>query len=386
MDVISTYYYILAVIILLGSVMPLIIYLRYGMEPKINYSVNYEVDLPTDDPPAVINAICSGFSKKVGEPDMDGFIATIMDLIDRNYLLLVDMESEDVNSNSIFLRINPDYNPDTLRDFEETVIDFLREYEQDGTISMDWISESLSYSDSASFFKETYKNWKNEVKDDLWNNGNLKEAFLRKGDKYLKIFGISGLISSVAVFFVIFLNSWALISDILLYSMMFVSPLLRVLLITKNKDIHLAIYGIFGLMVVVTSLFKIFSGTLTAFEIVFLSSIVLGTASLISIMLPEKIAGQWTTYGREYYAQWHSFKKYIEDYSLIKEYSPKSVNVWDKYLVYATALGIADEVKKSMEMSIPNDRLRGSDLYSFQYYNSPTSLLKNAIKTALEPD
>jgi uncharacterized membrane protein len=35
------------------------------------------MDLPTDDPPAIINAICSGVSKKVGEPDMNGFIATI---------------------------------------------------------------------------------------------------------------------------------------------------------------------------------------------------------------------------------------------------------------------------------------------------------------------
>lgn len=302
-----------------------------------------------------------------------------MDLIDKNYLLLVD-NSDEADSNSVFLQINPDYDPDTLWDFEKTVINFLSEYEQDGVISMDLISESLSYINSANFFKETYKNWKDEVKDTLWNDGNIKEAFLRKGDKYLKIFGIAGLIVSVGVFFIVFPYSWALVFN------GYLIILFNILVRTRDKGVHLVIYGLMGLIIITTLLFRIFSGHLSPVELVFLSSIVLGASSLISILLPEKIAGQWTNYGRKYYAQWHSFRKYIEDYSLIKEYSPDSVKVWDKYLVYATALGVADKVKKSMEMSIPNDRLLGSDLYSFQYYNSPTSILKNAINTALEPD
>lgn len=379
MDITSTYYYVLATLLFLGSSIPLIIYLHYGREPKIDNTPNYETDLPTDDPPAIVNAICGGFSKKVGEPDMNGFIATIMDLIDKNYLLLVD-NSDEADSSSVFLQINPDYDQDTLWDFEKTVINFLSEYEQDGVISMDLISESLSYTNSANFFKEIYKNWKDEVKDTLWNEGNIKEAFLRKGDKYLKIFGIVGLIVSVGVFFIVFPYSWALVFNSYLFILFYL------LLRTRDKEVHLIIYGLMGLIIMGTVIFRVFSGPLSPVEVVSLSTVVLGVSSLISIMLPEKIAGQWTNYGKEYYAQWHSFRKYIEDYSLIKEYSPDSVKVWDKYLVYATALGVADNVKKSMEMSIPNDRLLGSDLYSFQYYNSPTSILKNAINTALEPD
>lgn len=163
---------------LLMSFIPLVIYLCYGREPKIDYKDIYERDFPTDDPPAIVNAICgSGTSKKVGEPDMNGFMATIMDLIDRNYLLLVNMELEDADTNSMFLEINPDYDHDNLWDFEETVINFLREYEQDSIISMDQVFESLSYTNTAEFFKETYGNWKKEVKQTLLDNGSLKEAF-----------------------------------------------------------------------------------------------------------------------------------------------------------------------------------------------------------------
>ena len=37
-----------------------------------------------------------------------------------------------------------------------------------------------------------------------------------------------------------------------------------------------------------------------------------GLISVITLILPEKIAGQWTTYGEEYDAKWKNFKKYIQ--------------------------------------------------------------------------
>ncbi len=198
------------------------------------------------------------------------------------------------SSNLLFLEINQVHDPNTQWEFETEVLNFLKEYEQDGIISMDLVSESLSYSNSVELFEYTYKKWKNEVKDTL-ANGNLKEAFLRKGDKYIKIFGILGLILSVAVFFVIFSNSWTLVYNSYLFTLFYI--LLRI----RNKDVPLIIYGVMGLIIIATSLFRVFSGHLAAIEIVFLSTMLLGAVSIISILLPEKIAGQWTTYGREYF-------------------------------------------------------------------------------------
>ena len=61
----GTLYSILALLMLLGIFIPVIIYFRYGREPKIDYQAEYERDIPTDDPPALVNAICGpGFSKK----------------------------------------------------------------------------------------------------------------------------------------------------------------------------------------------------------------------------------------------------------------------------------------------------------------------------------
>lgn len=330
----KTWFYIfLSGLMFFASSIPLFIYLYYGKEPKIDYNNDYVTDLPTDDPPAIVNALCGGgYPKKVGIPDLDGFKATIMDLIDRNCLILNTVPNPEDDVDSIFLEVNQDIDTTSLWEFELDVINFLQEYEQEGIISMEMISESLSHQNGAEFFKQTYENWVKKVKKTLSDEGSLNEAFLREGDKLIKIFGIMGLIL-------------AIIGQIL-----------------------------------------IFADETAAFCLVGISSMILGFLAVISLLLPEKIAGKWTNYGKEYYIQWQMFKKYIEDFSLIKDYSPESVKVWNRYLVYATALGVADGVRRSMELSLPESILTKSDMYMLQYQSTPLLLLINGIKTALEPD
>ncbi|MDP1551697.1 MAG: DUF2207 domain-containing protein, partial [Methanobacteriaceae archaeon] len=84
-----------------------------------------------------------------------------------------------------------------------------------------------------------------------------------------------------------------------------------------------------------------------------------------------------------------NFKRFIKDFSLIKEYPPESVAVWNQYLVYATALGVADKVRKSMEMSLPSDDLNRSDIYLFHYYGGYvllSSTLNSGMATANQGD
>lgn len=298
MDAILISSYLLGGLMLLMALIPLFIYLYFGREPKIDYNAQYETELPTDDPPAIVNAICAGNPKKIGVANLDGFRATILDLTDRNYLLIND---EDYYSDSLLLEINPDYDPDSLWEFEKMVLDFLKRYEQNGVISMDLISKRLNHDKDAAFFKVFYKNWRGEVLDCLLEENNFEGAFYSKGDNYLKAFRYLGLI----------------ISFVLMKS-------------------------------------NIKSGILV------LAIIILLASSVISLILPQKIAGQWTPYGLEYYERWRSFKRYVKDFSLIKDYPPESVRVWNKYLIYGTALGAAKGVRKAMELSLPDDK-RGKD-------------------------
>ena len=73
--------------------------------------------------------------------------------------------------------------------------------------------------------------------------------------------------------------------------------------------------------------------------------------------------GTWTSEGKEFHDKWKNFEKYIKDFSLIKERPPESIQVWGRFLVYATALGCADEVSKNMKKYIEFNNIPETVLY-----------------------
>lgn len=319
---ILSFYNFLSFLILFACFTPIFLYLIYGREPKIDYNAKYEKDLPYDDPPAIVNAICANNSGIIGTPDLNGFRATILDLIDRDYLILNEEGYSSIlsKSNSLLLRVNKNKDLSNSWEFELEVLNFLKEYEENGIISMDFVLKCLEYDKGAEFFNKTFEKWKNEVKAVLLKSDNFKDALYLKGDNYLKAFGGLGII-------------------------------------------------FFGSFVFYFKYFEVSSVP----YIIYISLFILMAVSLISITLPQGIAGQWTPYGREYYEKWMSFRRYIEDYSLMKDYSPESVKIWNRYLVYATALGAAKEVKKSMVLLVPENHLKKSDVYS---YHDETKILE----------
>ena len=126
-------------------------------------------------------------------------------------------------------------------------------------------------------------------------------------------------------------------------------------------------------------------------DMVFYASCILLVESVILFMLPNSIAGRWTKKGRTYHEQWKSFMNYLTEYSLIKERPPESVQVWGRYLIYAAAMGKAEEVNYMMnqyfhELGINDSELYANDLIflahsggiynminSFSSVNSPSS-------------
>ncbi|MFA0833167.1 DUF2207 domain-containing protein [Methanobacterium formicicum] len=319
-------YSMIAILLLLACFTPLIIYLIYGRDPEIDYNDEYEMDLPTDDPPAIVNAISGNlWGKEVGEPDMDGFRATIMDLIYRGYLVMDDIspENADVNLRSITFRINEDKDLNELQTFESDIINMFSYFEgEDGLIYLDDIKKNLNSGivisgntgslkdDEFITFREVYNGWKNDLISKFLDEDAMSRVFQKRGDKYLKIFAVISIVT-----------------------------------------------GIVGAFTAVVD-------PLPAARYVSYSSFILLMVGLVSFIMPQKIAGQWTTYGEEYDAKWHNFAKYIQDFSLIKDQPPESIEIWDKYLVYASALGIATKVRKSMEMILPPD-VTGGKAYQF---------------------
>ncbi len=61
---------------------------------------------------------------------------------------------------------------------------------------------------------------------------------------------------------------------------------------------------------------------------------------------------KWSTKGREHYLKWEAFKNFLKDFGTLDEKEVPEIKLWDRYLVYATVLGVAKEVQKAMKVRL----------------------------------
>ena len=77
---------------------------------------------------------------------------------------------------------------------------------------------------------------------------------------------------------------------------------------------------------------------------------------IIDIILGIKANNKIDTYtqeGIDEQEKWKAFKKYMEDFSLLNEKDIPDIALWEQYLVYATAFGIAEKVIKQLKIVYP---------------------------------
>lgn len=65
--------------------------------------------------------------------------------------------------------------------------------------------------------------------------------------------------------------------------------------------------------------------------------------------------------------KWKALEKYMLDFSLLNEKEVPSIVVWEKYLVFATAFGIADKVLKQLKLVYP-------ELENIETFNTASSI------------
>lgn len=70
--------------------------------------------------------------------------------------------------------------------------------------------------------------------------------------------------------------------------------------------------------------------------------------------------------------QWKGLKKYMEDFSLLKERDIPDLILWEKYLVYATAFGISDKVIDQLKVAYPQMQNLDNGTYTYLYLMADT--------------
>ncbi len=77
--------------------------------------------------------------------------------------------------------------------------------------------------------------------------------------------------------------------------------------------------------------------------------------AFFSLFIFGKKLNVFTKEGKLLFFKIKGFKKYLSDFTLLKEKPPSSIILWEKYLVFATALGVADKTIKAMSRVNPID-------------------------------
>lgn len=304
-------YNLINIVLFVSLIIPFLAYFFFGREPKIDYEGEYERELPTDDSPAAVNALTHIGITSIGTPNMNGFKATFMDLINRGYFKL---EQTSVEYDTI-LQFS-DKNPNELSNSEKIVYNLFKRHSYNGEFSLNDFSDRMLDESNAIDYRNVYSNWVTSVE----NND--------VGEKSKNMFIGTG-------------------------------------------NLIIAIYSALAILVAGLFIFVTINNSLPAANTLFWTSIVFGIiaiACLIMCFVFPSVGGRWTKEGRTYNAKWNNFKNYLTDFSMIKEYPPESVTVWNHYLVYATALGVADKVSENMKLSVPPEELNNSDIYRFHYY------------------
>lgn len=91
--------------------------------------------------------------------------------------------------------------------------------------------------------------------------------------------------------------------------------------------------------------------------------------AIIALMITLK-TDKLTQKGIDEKEQWKAFKKYMEEFSLLKDKEVPALEIWEKYLVYATAFGISKKVMKQLKIVYPELNNMDSSMFTtFCYIN-----------------
>ncbi|HPT82439.1 MAG TPA: DUF2207 domain-containing protein [Limnochordia bacterium] len=73
---------------------------------------------------------------------------------------------------------------------------------------------------------------------------------------------------------------------------------------------------------------------------------------LVTVILVAVAGSQRSQYGREQYAKWVAFRRYLQEFSRVDQLRLGQLGIWEQFLPYAVTLGVADLVLKQLEMHI----------------------------------
>ena len=128
--------------------------------------------------------------------------------------------------------------------------------------------------------------------------------------------------------------------------------MLKWIIITAILAIAIANINIFEVAIIAETTIA-FLPTILEIMICMIPILILKLVSLKILSKTQNRIAVITQKGLEEQEKWKGLANYMKEFSLLNEKEVPSLIIWEKYLVYATAFGIADEVIEQMKAKYP---------------------------------
>src|SRR5581483_2785093 len=90
---------------------------------------------------------------------------------------------------------------------------------------------------------------------------------------------------------------------------------------------------------------------------------VVNAGALIFAFLHAKLWRRRTKTGELEAQRWHAFRHYLTDFPRLQDAVPATLQLWEKYLVYGIAFGIAERVLQAAHLQMPKEMADQSTIY-----------------------
>lgn len=154
----------------------------------------------------------------------------------------------------------------------------------------------------------------------------------------------------------------------------------------KKKDKYVAIGIIYFIFAFFILMFSFTLGLEVSKKIIITNCVLLVLNAILSFCINSKLS-KLTQKGIDEKEKWKGLKKYMEDFSLLNEKEVPALTLWEEFLVYATAFGIADRVIKQLKLVYPEiENMDNFNTGSYVYLMSHTnfnSSFNSAINSSI---
>ncbi|MCL1912620.1 MAG: DUF2207 domain-containing protein [Eubacteriaceae bacterium] len=323
-----------------GLLMPIIIpvkaILKFEKDSKPLYipanSPDYFRQLPDDTPPAILNHMFVNYNlpKIKSLNNQHAFSATMLDLFTEGYLEMISIGGDEIE-----ISVNRGKTPG--HDFERTLISLISSVAADKNSNAPVaLKEIQSYiSKHRKVVSEIRRKFEKEIAESAKESQYLEEYTRRKtglGKMFLSIGGVGIMLGTV----------------------------LGLGFAAESMEESL-----------------LFTGYLIAF-------VLIGIGALPILLMKEKKGFAATQLGTDRSALWMAFKKFLDDFTTFREKQFPEFRLWEKYLVYATALGASKKLIQELALQYPASSLSDeSDYLRHRMFSETVSsgVLLDAVDT-----